>query len=141
MPGNPSSGMRRDEKKLICSYYRLDAVQDLMNNPDFSERFSKMARNVPDLERLISRIHAGRCKQADFLKVLDAFEKISTGFVRLIQLAEGFEGTSVANLLKTCPDLTSFMDNLRAMYTLPDGGEPSFPLLVLEFQRCTDTLP
>ena len=95
-----------------------------MNNPDFSERFGKMARNVPDLERLISRIHAGRCKQADFLKVLDAFEKISTGFVRLIQLAERFEGKSVAHLLKTCPDLTPFMENLRAMYTLPDGGKP-----------------
>jgi DNA mismatch repair protein MSH6 len=94
-----------------------------MNNPDFSERFGKMARNVPDLERLISRIHAGRCKQSDFLKVVDAFERIATGFMRLGEIANGFEGTSVGHLIKSCPDLTPFMNALRAMYTLTDGGK------------------
>ena len=107
----------------VHGFDRLDAVQDLMNNPQFSEKFSKMARNVPDLERLISRIHAGRCKQADFLKVLEAFERISSGFTRLADMAEGFEGSSIGQLIRSGPDLAQYMKALQAMYTLTDGGE------------------
>lgn len=99
-------------------------MQDLMDNPQFSERFSKMARNVSDLERLISRIHAGRCKQADFLKVLEAFERISSGFTRLAEMAESFEGRSIGQLIRSSPDLAQHMRTIQAMYTLTDGGEP-----------------
>lgn len=100
--------------------HRLDAVQDLMDHPTFSQQFRKMARSMPDLERLISRIHAGRCKQSDFLKVLDAFDRISSGFSKLDDMAERFEGTSVKGLINTCPDLGGYMKNLRKMYTLVD---------------------
>jgi DNA mismatch repair protein MSH6 len=93
-----------------------------MNNPQFSERFSKMANNVPDLERLISRIHAGRCKQGDFLKVLDAFKRISSGFTRLAEMSENFDGSSIGQLIRSCPDLAQYMGAIQAMYTLTDGG-------------------
>jgi DNA mismatch repair protein MSH6 len=76
---------------------------------------------VPDLERLISRIHAGRCKQSDFLKVVDAFDKISNGFEKLAKASEDFETNSVSGLIRGCPDLTSFRTNLKKLYRLEEG--------------------
>lgn len=71
---------------------RLDAVEEIMNHSEFMGAFKKLSKGVsslvltrficnaladfpcfsglPDLERLISRIHAGNCKVAEFLSVL-----------------------------------------------------------------------
>lgn len=40
---------------------RLDAVEDIMSNADFTGAFARMVKGLPDLERLISRIHAKAC--------------------------------------------------------------------------------
>lgn len=93
-----------------------------MNHPTFSERFHKIAKNIPDLERLISRIHAGRCKQSDFLKVMNAFKKLNTGFSDLATLARSFESTSVDALLRGAPDMTSNLGHIQSMYELLDDG-------------------
>lgn len=50
---------------------RLDAVKDLMDAPIVDGSFNKLAKRLPDLERIVSRIHAGSCKVHDFLKVLE----------------------------------------------------------------------
>jgi len=42
-----------------------------MNHPTFLGDFKKLSRGLPDLERLISRIHASNCKVAEFMRVLD----------------------------------------------------------------------
>ena len=68
---------------------RLDAVDDIMENPTFGGAFSSFASGMIDLEvctaeriseahrpdqltiqRLVSRIHAGSVKQRDFLAVV-----------------------------------------------------------------------
>jgi DNA mismatch repair ATPase MutS len=49
---------------------RLDAVEDLMNNPAFEEEFTALAKGLPDLERIVSRIHAKNCKIKVFLHAL-----------------------------------------------------------------------
>lgn len=49
---------------------RQDAVQDIMDHPTFEEAFTSIAKGLPDLERIVSRIHARNCKVKDFLKVL-----------------------------------------------------------------------
>ena len=49
---------------------RLDAVQDLLDHPTFEQQFTSIAKGLPDLERIVSRIHAKNCKVKDFLKVL-----------------------------------------------------------------------
>lgn len=36
----------------------------------FEEEFMTIAKGLPDLERIVSRIHAKNCKVKDFLKVL-----------------------------------------------------------------------
>jgi DNA mismatch repair protein MSH6 len=55
---------------------RLDAVEALNADLTITDRFTASLSKIPDLERLISRIHAGRCKATDFLKVLEGFEQI-----------------------------------------------------------------
>lgn len=49
---------------------RLDAVEDLMEHTVFEADFSEVAKGLPDLERIVSRIHAKNCRIKDFLKVL-----------------------------------------------------------------------
>jgi DNA mismatch repair protein MSH6 len=43
----------------------------MMSNESFETDFAEVVKGIPDLERIISRIHAGSCKVKDFLKVLD----------------------------------------------------------------------
>lgn len=55
---------------LKKNLYRLDAVQALLDHPAFEDEFTQVAKGLPDLERIVSRIHAKNCKVKDFLKVL-----------------------------------------------------------------------
>lgn len=41
-----------------------------MDHPTFEAEFMKIAKGLPDLERIVSRIHAKNCRVKDFLKVL-----------------------------------------------------------------------
>jgi DNA mismatch repair ATPase MutS len=54
----------------LKGFVRLDAVEDLMRYPAFETEFMEIAKGLPDLERIVSRIHAKNCKVKDFLKVL-----------------------------------------------------------------------
>jgi DNA mismatch repair protein MSH6 len=42
-----------------------------MHHETFEADFMGVVKGMPDLERIVSRIHAGTCKIKDFLKVLD----------------------------------------------------------------------
>ncbi|KAL2024975.1 hypothetical protein VTK56DRAFT_3674 [Thermocarpiscus australiensis] len=55
---------------------RLDAVDMLNADRTILQQFSSQMAKMPDLERLISRIHAGVCKPDDFVRVLEGFEQI-----------------------------------------------------------------
>lgn len=49
----------------IPSQHRLDAVEDIMDAPAFLKAFDEECKRMPDLERLLSRIHAGSCRIKD----------------------------------------------------------------------------
>lgn len=55
---------------------RQDAVEELMAYVDVQEMIATNFKTLPDLERLISRIHAGSCKVKEFLVVLEAFKSL-----------------------------------------------------------------
>lgn len=55
---------------ILLTVNSLDAVQDLIDHPTFEATFVDIAKGLPDLERIVSRIHAKSCKVKDFLKVL-----------------------------------------------------------------------
>lgn len=48
---------------------RLDAVESLNADTTVRDRFTSQLTKLPDLERMISRIHAGNCKAQDFVRV------------------------------------------------------------------------
>lgn len=82
---------------------RLDAVDILNNDPSVREQFASQLVKMPDLERLISRIHACSCKPEDFVRVLEGFEQIEY----TMTLVSAFAGGSALldRLISSMPSL------------------------------------
>ncbi|KAI1487387.1 muts domain V [Biscogniauxia mediterranea] len=82
---------------------RLDAVDMLNADVGLREQFSSQMTKMPDLERLISRVHAGACRPEDFVKVLEGFEQIEY----TMSLLDAFGGGNglVDRLISSMPDL------------------------------------
>lgn len=82
---------------------RLDAVELLNDDPTVREQFASQLVKMPDLERLISRIHAGACKPEDFVRVLEGFEQIEY----TMTLAAAFKGGNglIDKLIASMPNL------------------------------------
>ncbi|ATY58896.1 DNA mismatch repair msh6 [Cordyceps militaris] len=82
---------------------RLDAVDMLNNDPSVREQFASQLVKMPDLERLISRIHACACKPEDFVRVLDGFEQIEY----TMTLVSSFKGSNglLDRLIASMPSL------------------------------------
>ena len=55
---------------IFFDKFRLDAVEDIMNHSTFGDTFTSIAKGLPDLERVVARIHAKNCRIKDFVKVL-----------------------------------------------------------------------
>ncbi|KII87843.1 hypothetical protein PLICRDRAFT_176607 [Plicaturopsis crispa FD-325 SS-3] len=108
---------------------RLDAVQDIMNHPTFEADFANVAKGLPDLERIVSRIHAKNCKVKDFLKVLKAFGKLSNGIKTLATTSEDFKSKTILGLLRSAPDLSPNIKHVQAMYLEHDDDAKGDELL------------
>ncbi|KAF8583279.1 DNA mismatch repair protein Msh6 [Ramaria rubella] len=100
---------------------RQDAVQDLIDHPTFETEFGKLAKGLPDLERIVSRIHAKNCKVKEFLKVLECFKRLSDGLAALAETADSLESKSIPGLLRTAPDLTAYLENVESMFEMPEN--------------------
>jgi DNA mismatch repair protein MSH6 len=107
-----------------------------LNHPTFEGDFTGVAKGLPDLERIVSRIHAKNCKVKDFLKVLavsnlhvsrivilhiltQAFKKLSNGLGNLADLSETFESKTILGLLRSAPDLIPNINHLERMFQQP----------------------
>lgn len=82
---------------------RLDAVDALNADGTVMDRFTASLSRLPDLERLISRVHAGRCKPQDFVRVLEGFEQIEYTMSLLSSFGVG-DGV-LGQLISSMPDL------------------------------------
>ncbi|KAF7798458.1 hypothetical protein EIP86_009679 [Pleurotus ostreatoroseus] len=102
---------------------RLDAVQDLIDHPTFESEFSDVAKGLPDLERIVSRIHAKNCRVKDFLKVLEAFKKLSKGLSALADTSEHFKSKTILGLLRSAPDLSPHLKHVKAMFKPPEQND------------------
>ncbi|KAF9917476.1 DNA mismatch repair protein msh6 [Lobosporangium transversale] len=89
---------------------RLDAVEDLMRVPGFLELFEEKCVRFPDLERIVSRIHAGSCKVSEFLVVLSTFRTIIDTTRRLSSYTEQFKSKKLESVLAEMPNLTPYLD-------------------------------
>ncbi|AEO59871.1 hypothetical protein MYCTH_2308482 [Thermothelomyces thermophilus ATCC 42464] len=82
---------------------RLDAVDMLNADRSILQQFSSQMAKMPDLERLISRIHAGACRPEDFVRVLEGFEQID--YVMGLLGAFGGGNGLVDKLIASMPNL------------------------------------
>lgn len=93
---------------------RLDAVDSLNADNTVREQFSSQLIKMPDLERLISRVHAGRCRAQDFLRVLEGFEQIdyTMGMLKEVGAGEGLIG----QLIESMPQLDPLLKYWRTAF-------------------------
>ncbi|EJC97743.1 DNA mismatch repair protein Msh6 [Fomitiporia mediterranea MF3/22] len=106
---------------------RLDAVQDLIDHPTFEHDFTQLAKGIPDLERIVSRIHAKNCKVNDFLKVLSSFKRLSNGLESLSETADTFNSREISGLLRSAPNLIPNIKHVESMFLQPEGGPDLLP--------------
>ncbi|CAK4028074.1 DNA mismatch repair msh6 [Lecanosticta acicola] len=90
---------------------RFDAVDALNADGTVMDRFTASLTRLPDLERLISRIHAGRCRPQDFVKVLEGFEQIDYTMSLLGSFGKG-EGL-LGQLIAAMPDLAGALHHWK----------------------------
>lgn len=93
---------------------RLDAVDMLNADQSVREQFASQLVKMPDLERLISRIHAGACKPEDFVRVLEGFEQIEYTMT-LVGAFKGGNGI-VDRLISSMPDLEEPLSYWRTAF-------------------------
>ncbi|KZF26251.1 putative DNA mismatch repair protein Msh6 [Xylona heveae TC161] len=93
---------------------RLDAVDALNADTTIRDRFTSQLTKLPDLERLISRIHAGRCKAQDFVRTLEGFEQIEYTCSLFDTVGTG-EGV-IGQLLAAMPDLAGALNHWKTAF-------------------------
>ncbi|KAF3147528.1 DNA mismatch repair protein msh6 [Orbilia oligospora] len=88
---------------------RLDAVEAIMADSALLDAFTTQLNRLPDLERMISRIHAGSCKPADFLRVIEGFEQINVTMSEIKAYGGGGDGV-IGELIESMPDLDGLLE-------------------------------
>ncbi|EIW67861.1 hypothetical protein TREMEDRAFT_40008 [Tremella mesenterica DSM 1558] len=102
---------------------RLDAVDDIMHHPDFAGMFTSSFKNLPDLERLVSRAHAGSMRQKDFLTIIEGFQTVSSTLKTLVSSSSSFSTSPVPDLLRGAPDLNPLLQHMRTLYHVVQEGK------------------
>ncbi|KAH7092791.1 DNA mismatch repair protein Msh6 [Auriculariales sp. MPI-PUGE-AT-0066] len=120
---------------------RLDAVEDLIAHPNAADQFSKLMRGVPDLERLLARIHGGTCSIKSFLQVMETFKALN-GNLDKLESQMDLKADSIHRLFKSVPDLTSHIEAVEELYqaekddlTPQPGKDDAFDAVVEDIER------
>ena len=128
---------------------RLDAVEALNANESFTDKFTSSLTKMPDLERLISRVHAKRCRATEFVRVLEGFEQIEYTMSLLSEHGEG-EGL-IGQLVAAVPDLAPKLEGWKNTFDrdvakksdllVPEPGvEADFDKSNQEIKNCEEAL-
>lgn len=121
---------------------RLDAVDLLNADPTVREQFSSEMTKMPDLERLISRIHAGICRPDDFVRVIDGFEQID--YTMTLMSAFGGGNTMVDRLISSMPSLKEPLDFWKSAFDKRKAREDKLfipePGIEEEFDNSMDNI-
>ncbi|OAD06817.1 hypothetical protein MUCCIDRAFT_33695 [Mucor lusitanicus CBS 277.49] len=99
---------------------RLDAIEDFMRLVDLHETISKEMYGMPDLERLISRIHSGRIQVKEFLAALEGFKTTSQIIQTLIKSRGHFKSVLLGQLIDQFPDIGGKLDSLNNSFITAD---------------------
>ncbi|GJJ79056.1 DNA mismatch repair protein MSH6 [Entomortierella parvispora] len=123
---------------------RLDAVEDLMRVPGFMDLFEEKCARFPDLERIVSRIHAGSCKISEFLTVLSTFGTLLDTSRRLSSYTDQFKSRKLASVLDELPDLTEHLEYFKEAFdhkvAATEGDIIPHPGFAEDYDANSDTL-
>ncbi|KAI8073459.1 muts domain V-domain-containing protein [Gilbertella persicaria] len=98
---------------------RLDAIEDAMNL-SLHDRVSKPLASLPDLERLISRIHSGRVKVKEFLSTLQGFEVTQEIVDGLRDDRSRFKSSLLIQLMDKFPQIQESLEQLKRLFVIAD---------------------
>ncbi|EPB93010.1 hypothetical protein HMPREF1544_00084 [Mucor circinelloides 1006PhL] len=99
---------------------RLDAIEDFMRLVDLHDTISKEMHGMPDLERLISRIHSGRIKVQEFFTALEGFKRTRHIIETLIQSRGQFKSALLGQLIDQFPDISGKLESLNNSFITGD---------------------
>lgn len=91
-----------------------------MNNTTLTDAFSKATKG-PDLERVLSRIHAGSCKPSQFSKVLSTLAAVSAFFASHADESKAFKSPALRQIFAKVPDLSEHLSAVQEMYEEDEG--------------------
>ncbi|CEI93954.1 Putative DNA mismatch repair protein msh6 [Rhizopus microsporus] len=98
---------------------RLDAIEDLMQLND-AEIIAKQLASLPDLERLISRIHSGSVKVKEFLTVLEGFRTTEVIIETMKQSQSQLKSSLLNRLMDDFPQIGPALEELSGLFTTAD---------------------
>ncbi|KAJ3273239.1 DNA mismatch repair protein msh6 [Terramyces sp. JEL0728] len=78
---------------------RLDAIEDLIGQSALVDDLKLCLKKLPDLERVISRIHSGNCLVKDFVNALKAFESIKEILGELGETKDKVKSRALLNII------------------------------------------
>ncbi|KDN37684.1 hypothetical protein K437DRAFT_296514 [Tilletiaria anomala UBC 951] len=111
--------------KIDAINARLDAVEDISQDDEFRSAFSDFASKLPDIERIIPRIYAGKCKPREFLAVLSALKLFDKGMRGLKAKADNHRTGAVSSLFKSIPSIKSLVQEVQSKFEI-NGDDQSF---------------
>ncbi|RKP08628.1 muts domain V-domain-containing protein, partial [Thamnocephalis sphaerospora] len=95
---------------------RLDAVDELNSDMSLQGSTQKAMTRLPDLERMVSRVHAGTCRLKDLFRLLDAFTALSKLAAELKETCENKSMPRIAALCARFPDLQEPLEHFSTAF-------------------------
>lgn len=99
---------------------RLDAIEDLMRLVHFHDKMAKELAALPDLERLISRIHSGRVKVKEFLTTLNGFQTARDIIQTMIENRADIKSALLGQLIDQFPHIDDKLNGLFNSFITAD---------------------
>ncbi|EIE86449.1 hypothetical protein RO3G_11160 [Rhizopus delemar RA 99-880] len=99
---------------------RLDAVEDLMKLWDLHSSVAKQLASLPDLERLMSRIHSGRIKVKEFLLALEGFRMTENVINILKESQSQLKSNLISQMIDQFPNIDPILDDLNSLFITAD---------------------
>lgn len=99
---------------------RLDAVDDLIRLVDLHTPISEQMASLPDLERLISRIHSGRIHVKEFLGALRGFQTTCKIMSTMTANRSHYKSKLISQLIVKFPRIDQKLNDLMSSYVIAD---------------------
>ncbi|ORX63094.1 hypothetical protein DM01DRAFT_208046 [Hesseltinella vesiculosa] len=112
---------------------RQDAVDDLLHSPDLQDTLAAAFKELPDLERLISRVHSKHCKVKEFLSVLDGFQNAKKLIAKLKEFCPGLTSKLLQTLIQDFPLMTDALDYFSDAFVVAE--------IEMDYQKTTAIIP